>query len=54
MVSSMTLPAGGGQQPYSFLYGLIVAGSALNPPRRALPFIAAENTTIDLAELQNR
>src|SRR3954470_805061 len=33
--------AGGGQSPYAALYPVIVAGSALNPPRRSLPFIAA-------------
>jgi len=33
--------AGGGHSPYAALYPVIVAGSALNPPRRSLPFIAA-------------
>jgi diguanylate cyclase (GGDEF)-like protein len=32
--------AGAGDSPYAALYPVIVAGSALNPPRRSLPFIA--------------
>ena len=40
-VVAMTWLAGGGESPYAALYPVIVAGSALNPPRRSLPFIAA-------------
>ena len=40
-VLAMTWLAGGGAAPYAALYPVIVAGSALNPPRRSLPFIAA-------------
>jgi diguanylate cyclase (GGDEF)-like protein len=36
MVATLTWLAGGGATPYGFLLGLITAGSALNPPRRAL------------------
>ena len=39
--AAMIWLAGGGQSPYAALYPVIVAGSALNPPRRSLPFIAA-------------
>jgi diguanylate cyclase (GGDEF)-like protein len=38
-VLAMTWLAGGGLTPYAALYPVIVAGSALNPPRRALAFI---------------
>jgi diguanylate cyclase (GGDEF)-like protein len=40
-ILGLTWLAGGGLTPYAALYAVIVAGSALNPPRRALPFIAA-------------
>jgi diguanylate cyclase (GGDEF)-like protein len=40
-VVAMSWLSGGGASPYAALYPVIVAGSALNPPRRSLSFIAA-------------
>src|SRR3954468_18415777 len=40
-VVGMVWLSGGGDSTYGALYPVIVAGSALNPPRRSLPFIAA-------------
>jgi diguanylate cyclase (GGDEF)-like protein len=38
-IVAMTWLAGGGLTPYAALYPVVVAGSALNPPRRSLSFI---------------
>lgn len=39
-VGGLTWLAGGGATPYTALLGMVVSGSALNPPRRSLPVLA--------------
>jgi diguanylate cyclase (GGDEF)-like protein len=39
-IAGLTFLAGGGATPYTALLGLVVTGSALNPPRRSLPVLA--------------
>jgi diguanylate cyclase (GGDEF)-like protein len=38
-VAGLTWLAGGGATPYTALLGMVVTGSALNPPRRSLPVL---------------
>jgi diguanylate cyclase (GGDEF)-like protein len=39
-VAAIAWLAGGGATPYTALLGMVVTGSALNPPRRSLPVLA--------------
>jgi diguanylate cyclase (GGDEF)-like protein len=39
-VTGLTWLAGGGATPYTALFGMVVTGWALNPPRRSLPVLA--------------